>query len=268
MKKEKYFMEKTISIILMAELLFTIISKVFNIYSNANISIGFIEILLLMAYFFTKKTKIKLYLNIEKILFLFVIFLLYFITVYRYGINHYNIAQFFFYFLIPFFVASHDLNCEKIFSYCMFLSLLSIPVFEQLFIAEFNGLEQMSMGIAYALCVPVVAGLFHFLFYYKKKFLIFYLFELYILIRLFTFGNRGVILEIIMPIILVLFSLYDRSERKRKLTSNYIGKCLIIVVICLLVVINLNSIIKILYGFFDTVLNINIGSLKKATLLL
>lgn len=267
-KKEKYLIEKTISIILMAELLCSIISNMFNIHSNANIIILAIEMLLLVIYFFTKKTKFSVSLNLEKTIFLFFIFILYAITIYKFGLSHYNLMYFCFYFIIPFFVASHDVKCEKILFYCMIISLLSIPVFEKLFTAEFYGLEQMSMGNAYALCVPVVAGILHFTYYFNKKYIFLYLFELYILIRLLTFGNRGVLLEILLPIILVRFSLYDRSNQKRKLTLNYIIKCSVISLICLLVVLNLNIIIKIMYDFFNNVLNINIASLKKTTILL
>lgn len=268
MVKEKFIIEKIISLILMAELICSVISKLFNIHSNINVLILGIEIILIFYGVLNKKIKITSNINTEKLLFIFNIFVLYIITIINYGVNHYNFIYLMFYCLIPLFVSSNDLKSERVLFYCMILSLFSIPVFDKLFASEFSGLNQMSMGNAYALCVPVVAGIIHYTYYYNKKYIILYLYELLILIKLLSLANRGVILEIVFSIILIKFSLFGRDEAKKKFTANYIIKCSLISIVFFLAVFNLNDIIASLNNFCSNTLNLSVTSLKKAIILL
>lgn len=263
------------SVILNAGLLSAIALGAFNIESNANLIILIIEVFLMFAIVLKNRSKIvkgKLKINLLSLYILFSILGLYFSTYLKFGFTYYNLIQLCFYCIIPFFATKMDFKIEHVLKYNMIISFLCLISMKSLFQYEYEGINQVSMGNAYSICIPVISAIMHFVFYrnnnHNKLFNLIYIYEGYLFVRLLMVANRGAIVELLVTFILIYISKFNGESEKKKVNWQYLAKIFFICFFAIFLIINLESILMSLYNFFNEVLKIDISFLKKSSLLI
>ena len=157
----------------------------------------------------------------------------------------YTPIQFIFYAVIPIYVICQKIDGEYVTRYIMYLSLFTLPVINKFFEIQYESFSQAYMGNIFVILTPVLVGMIHFKLYRKKSNIltkIAYLYNLYVLILIFLYANRGAVVCVLFGLAVVLINAYNEKERIKVKPIK-----LIIIVVCailaILVLINLEAIL-------------------------
>lgn len=156
-----------------------------------------------------------------------------------------TIIQFIFYAIVPIYLIGQKLDGELVVRYTLYLSLITLPFIQKFFDIQYEQYQQAYMGNIYTVLTPVLFAIIHFKMYGKQANIvtkIAYLYNLYVLILMIMYANRGAVVCIIFCIAIVLMNDYD-GEEKKKLS---ILKLSIIIVACIGIIAFLINALEIL----------------------
>lgn len=237
------------AIVLMNSLIISPLKEVLGINQNGNLYILSLElVVLILGVMFRSKYR----LCIKSLYLMFLVIVLFLLTKLTTININYSFMQLLFYVIIPIFVAGQKLNSEKVLRYSMYISLSSIFSLNDLFGFQYEQLNQGSMGASYAVVNAVIVTMIHFKYFRNKantllKFC--YLYNLFIMIKLISTANRGVILTMFCTICILYINNFDKDSNKTAINRKRILKVSILFVIITFIFINFESIINYLYDF-------------------
>lgn len=243
--KNKINMESLLlSFILMIGVLNSTLNYSFNISSNSNLYLLLVELFMILVIIcFHNKLTIKFS---KLTIFISIMIIALYIVSYIRNPGIYPIGQLLFFCLIPLFSFSRNINAKLVLEYCMWLSLLSVFCLNGIFSVQYEGINQISMGSTYGICVSIVAAVIHFFLYYKessKGIKALYLYQLFLLIKVINVGNRGAILEVILTFIVMFISPFRWREEKEKHTLKKIMIMWILMIGIIIIFLNLDGIL-------------------------
>ncbi len=156
-----------------------------------------------------------------------------------------TLIQFIFYAVVPIFLISQKLDGELVVRYTLYLSLITLPFINIFFDIQYEQYQQAYMGNIYTVLTPALFAIIHFKMYGKQANIvtkIAYLYNLYVLILMVMYANRGAVVCVIFCVAIVLINDYD-GEEKRQLS---VVKIAVIIVICVGVIVFLLNALEIL----------------------
>lgn len=182
--------------------------------SNNFIILGIALAVIFAEMFFYKKIVIEL-----PVLFFFSFTLLWYLYSLIFHGNNCDLTpiEFIFYAVIPIYVISKKLDGELVLRYSLYISLVSLPVINTFFVLQYQQYSQAYMGNVYAVLTPVIIAMIHFKLYRKQSNIltkIAYLYNLYILVQVLLFANRGAVLCLACCAIVLVINAYDEDKRK------------------------------------------------------
>ena len=129
-----------------------------------------------------------------------------------------DVIQFIFYAIIPIYVIGKKLDGELVMRYILYLSLMTLPVINLFFVLQYVKYNQAYMGNIYAILSPVIVAMIHFKLYRKQSNLLIkltYIYNLYIMVKIVLFANRGAVLCLACCAIVLVINAYDDDKRKK-----------------------------------------------------
>lgn len=182
---------------------------------------------------------------------LVIYYLFYMIT----GEKNLSPFQFLLYCVIPLCVSSEPIDTEKMLRYVVYGSIFSFPVLENMMGYQYKSLQQIDMATAYALFIGVAASVVHFIYYKEKRNVVVkicYLYNIYILVRIFISGNRGIYVSVIGMLIFMQMTYMHRTEipQKKRRLLKIVMTCE--VVIGLVLYLNIEAIILGVYELISS----------------
>ncbi len=196
---------------------------------NNVIVLGLVFICVLLNFFISKKIRLPI-----ATLFIFGwVSIMYIVTLFFHS-THYDLTliQFIFYAIIPIYLISQEVDGEYVMRYSLYISLITLPVINSFFVIQYEKYSQAYMGNIYAILSPVIIALIHFKLYRKQANIvtkIAYIYNLYVLLKMLAYANRGAILCIVFCVMVLLINSYDGYERKKLPPA----KIILIVTICI-----------------------------------
>lgn len=156
-----------------------------------------------------------------------------------------------------FFITLMEFDSYKVIKYVMIIGILFL--INPLKIAGYSAVDnsaagQISMGASYAFFPCVVAAILHFFYYRKRTGILItfgYLANAALLFLLLKEATRGVLLSLVLLCFYIFFAkIGGKFTRTRKL--KLFGISVFLVVGCILLLVNLESILLETYNFMDT----------------
>ena len=150
-----------------------------------------------------------------------------------------DVIQFIFYAIIPIYVISQKLDGELVMRYILYLSLMTLPIINLFFVLQYVKYNQAYMGNIYAILSPVIVAMIHFKLYRKQSNLLIkltYIYNLYIMVKIVLFANRGAVLCLACCAIVLVINAYDDDKRK-KLSAIKLSLIIVFSVIGILIII-------------------------------
>lgn len=126
-------------------------------------------------------------------------------------------VQYIFYAVIPIFVIGQKIDGECIMRYVLYISLITLPMANSFFNIQYEQYTQAYMGNVYSLLTSVTVAMIHFKLYCKQSNILVkfsYLYNLYLLIQMLLYGNRGAVLCIIFCLIVLMINSYGENTLK------------------------------------------------------
>lgn len=249
-----------IAIMLMSAILSGTFSLAFGVTENANLIILIVVMLLLVLKLFVS-CKIDINLRKRSILLLFLIFTLYFLSVFFKGkAVNYNLVQLVFYAVIPVLCANLNFNTKLVCKYSLYLSLFTILGGNKFFEYQYSFMNQADMGYIYPLVTMLVIAMFHFRYYRKESdtnwfIWVCYLYNIYVLIRTCLVANRGALLTIIFTFFIIILYDFNKQGQMKKKGIKQIIICTITFICLAFVIFNLDSLLELLSNFFSQVIS-------------
>lgn len=239
------------AIVLTSPLLVAPISKL-NLPIKTNFFILILEIgLVLGAFFFERPEKIK----VMTFILLFMILFIYLLTMYTGIKTNYTFSLLLYYALIPVFVSGQKLDGECILRYILYISMTSIFALESLLSYQYEQLNQISMGSSYAIVTVIIASILHFRFFRKNAnslIKLCYLYNFYLFIRIIFLANRGAILSILMPFIMMIFCNYkDDNLIFNRWNLKRIIKISVFVLVAFFTIYNFEYLVNLMYLYSE-----------------
>lgn len=145
-----------------------------------------------------------------------------------------TVVQFIFYGLLPVYVISQKFDSELVLRYILYFSLLTLPVSNNFFRINHVAFSQAYLGNMFVILSPIIVTIIHFSLYRKTSNILVkmaYVYNLYLLVMMLLYANRGAVLCILFSILVLTLNTYD--ENKLKIMST---KKLLTVIILLIVV--------------------------------
>lgn len=125
--------------------------------------------------------------------------------------------QYIFYAVIPIFVIGQKIEGEYVMRYVLYISLITMPMVNSFFNIQYEQYAQAYMGNVYSLITSVTIAMIHFKLYRKQSNIlvkISYIYNLYLLVQMLLYGNRGAVLCIIFCLIVLTINSYDETGLK------------------------------------------------------
>ncbi|MFZ2741552.1 MAG: O-antigen ligase family protein [Ruminococcus bromii] len=168
-----------------------------------------------------------------------------------------NVIQFIFYAIIPIYVIGKKLDGELVMRYILYLSLMTLPVINLFFVLQYVKYNQAYMGNIYAILSPVIVAMIHFKLYRKQSNLLIkltYIYNLYIMVKIVLFANRGAVLCLACCDIVLVINSYDDDKRK-KLSAIKLSLIIVFSVIGILIIIFALPLLHSLADLCNSILN-------------
>lgn len=221
---------------------------------------------LIAIHFFTSNKKRDL--NMDKKALLFVYYIVSVIVVYKYAFRNttYDYTKALVYCFIPIYLSFYKVNVEKILKYMMLFSALVLPISSDFFQREGSSYITIGMSTTYNILPFVVAAALHFWYYRKNASIavwIGYLINIYYLIQVVGYGNRGPMVSLVVLAMLLLLHEFDLDGNMKKNTGKRIFLTLLFGVIVVYVVSNIEDIIISLNNWLNS-MGIEISALSKS----
>lgn len=147
------------------------------------------------------------------------VILLYLVTLLFQGTNcDLSGIQFVFYVIVPIYLISQSFDSEYVLRCSLYISLISLPVINSFFVLQYEQYSQAYMGNIYAILSPVIIAFIHFKLYRKQANIltkIAYVYNLFVLLRILSFANRGAVLCIVFCLLILFINSYDGEKRKK-----------------------------------------------------
>ncbi len=210
---------------------------------------------LLALHFFMSDKKKDL--NMNKSSLLFVYYIVSVIVVYKYAAIRTTLSytNVFVYCFIPVYLSFYKVDVEKILKYMMFFSALLIPVSGQYFKSLGYSYETIGMSATYSILPFVIAAATHFM-YYRKKIGFFisigYAINIYYLLQIVYFGNRGAIITLMVFSLLVFLNRTNSEGTIKKTTGKAFFITVLVGIISILVVSNIEIIILTVHKWLSS----------------
>lgn len=221
---------------------------------------------LIAIHFFTSNKKQDL--NMNKRALLFVYYIVSVIAVYKYAFRHttYSYTYALVYCFIPIYLSFYKVNVEKILKYMMFFSVLVLPISADFFQRGGSAYITIGMSTTYNILPFVIAAALHF-WYYKKNagILIWlgYIINIYYLIQVIFYGNRGPIVALVVFGILLIL---HKTTAEGKMNKNGTRTVIITILVGAVLIYVINNFVDLLM-IIDNWLNymgITINALTKS----
>ncbi len=215
----------------------------------------FVFVLVLLGFLFSSiilGTRIKINSLLSVSILILLIITLYSVSYFTGNIGEENLLQIFEYCFLPMLCILLQTDFRKILEYIMIISLLSVSVINQLFEYQYNSIQQTDMSRAYAVFVPVVAAILHFVWYRSESNILIkicYLYNIFLLFKLLTVGNRGIILSLAFAFFVVMIRDLKNVEIGIKKKKRLMFILIICIVIIIIISINIEMIILWAYNY-------------------
>ena len=244
-----------VALSLMANPLASTISNGFGMQDGANLIVLIAICLVYLIRIGTEGLNIRSMINgISKITLFIVmeIFILYILTgIFKPHETNYSFVQLVFYAIVPIIAISFKFDTDCVLRYSLYLSVLTVFGIDSMLSIRWEGYEQADLGHVYSLIAIAICFLFHWKYYGKESgwyMKLIYIYDIYILVRVFMVANRGAILSILFTV-LVIF-LYDFDD-KGIMKSNTFKKYAVLVSISIAAIIIMQNLLPILEGLRD-----------------
>lgn len=221
---------------------------------------------LMLLHFFISNKKRELNLNKKALLFVYYIFSV--IVVYKYAFRYttFSYQYALVYCFIPVYLSFYKVNVEKILKYMTFFSVLVLPVSGDFFKNTGFYYETIGMSSTYNILPFVIAAALHFWYYRKNAgFLMWigYAINIYYLIQVVVYGNRGPMVSLIVFGVLLLLHKFNSEGEMNKNTTKtmiitlFVGAAIVFVI---------NNFEELLYGLYNGLksMDIEISALTKS----
>lgn len=221
---------------------------------------------LIAIHFFTSNKKRDL--NMNKRALLFVYYIVSVIAVYKYAFRHttYSYTYALVYCFIPIYLSFYKVDVEKILKYMMFFSVLVLPISTDFFQRGGSNYITIGMSTTYNILPFVIAAALHF-WYYKKNagILIWlgYIINIYYLIQVIFYGNRGPIVALVVFGILLIL---HKTTAEGKMNKNGTRTVVVTILVGAIIIYVINNFVDLLM-IIDNWLNsmgITINALTKS----
>lgn len=151
-----------------------------------------------------------------------------------------------------------EFDIETVLRYLTIFSVLLVPFYNNWFAVYYGDMNQANMGMMYVVINYIIAGLIHFVFYRRmsnKLVCIGYISCLILLIGVFTVGNRGAFLVVMLTVVFCVLNTEGFAEEKISRKKRVL--VIIAAILSILIYVNFDSIIIWLYSlaskFFKTI---------------
>lgn len=221
---------------------------------------------LIAIHFFTSNKKREL--NMNKKALLFVYYIVSVIAVYKYAYRHttYSYTYALVYCFIPVYLSFYKVDVEKILKYMMFFSVLVLPISSDFFQRGGSAYVTIGMSTTYNVLPFVIAAALHF-WYYKKNAGIWvwiaYLINIYYLIQVIFYGNRGPLVALVVFGILLIL---HKTTAEGKMNKNGTRAVVVTILVGALIIYIINNFVDLLIvidNWLDS-MGITINALTKS----
>jgi len=221
---------------------------------------------LMMLHFITSDKKRDL--NMSKKGLLFVYYIVSVIVVYKYAFRHttYSYTYALVYCFVPVYLSFYKVNVEKILKYMMLFSVLVLPISGEFFEKGGFYYETIGMSTTYNILPFVIAAALHFWYYKKNAGLltwIGYAINIYYLIQIVLYGNRGPLIALVA---LGLLLLLHKAVSETRMNKNALRTMIVTILAGALLIYVINNFVDILIavdGWLDS-FGIEINALTKS----
>lgn len=218
----------------------------------------FVLIAVLLCIVFSIGLTRKVHIPIQSFFLFFIIFANYIITlIFHYDETTLTAVQFIFYAVVPIYVISQKVDSETVLRYALYLSLITIPVINIFFEIQYEKYSQAYMGNIYAILPPILIAMIHFKLYRNNaNFLVkvAYLYNLFVMIRIFFVANRGAIVCFFFCLMVLLINSYD-NETRLKLKPSKTIFIILAFIVCIIIVMNALPLLESLQTFLQNSFN-------------
>jgi len=221
---------------------------------------------LMMLHFITSDKKRDL--NMSKKGLLFVYYIVSVIVVYKYAFRHttYSYTYALVYCFVPVYLSFYKVNVEKILKYMMLFSVLVLPISGEFFEKGGFYYETIGMSTTYNILPFVIAAALHFWYYKKNAGLltwIGYAINIYYLIQIVLYGNRGPLIALVAFGLLLLL---HKAVSETRMNKNALRTMIVTILAGALLIYVINNFVDILIavdGWLDS-FGIEINALTKS----
>ena len=209
----------------------------------------------------SSKVRIERHFTYRTVIILLLLLALYLLTILTSeGKHNYSVIQLIFYAIIPILVTTMEFRTEYVLRYAVYLSLLTVVGLDGFFAVRWTGVGQADMGSVYSIVTALVCTLFHIRYYGNKANLLMkicYIYNGYLFFRVIMLANRGALLTLLFAIFVSFIYKFDNNDFMKMQTTKKIIIISFTIIFSIIVMQNLEPIIKWLIeackGLFDKV---------------
>lgn len=164
-----------------------------------------------------------------------------------------NIVHLMFFSIIPIYLISQRIDPEKILRYSLYLSLISIPVIDDIFVIQYEKYSQSYMGNVFSILPTVIIAMIHFAMYRKNSDIVIkiaYVYNLYILVKIMLYANRGAVACVLFCLLVLMLNTYE-NEKRVKLKTKKAMLFFVLFIVLIVVLVNLLPILEAASAFLE-----------------
>ena len=160
-------------------------------------------------------------LNLNKKALFFVYYIVSVIIVYKYAYRKTTLTyeEVLTYMLIPIYLSFYKVDVEKLFKYMLYISLIILPFSTEVFGIRSFYYDTIGMSTTYNMLPFVVAAILHFWYFKKNSGLLVWLgyaANIYYLVQILMYGNRGPIVALMALCILIWLHKFDKDDKMKE----------------------------------------------------
>lgn len=166
-----------------------------------------------------------------------------------------NIVQLMFFSIIPIYLISQRIDPEKILRYSLYLSLISIPVTDDIFVIQYEKYSQSYMGNVFSILPTVIIAMIHFAMYRKNSNIVIkiaYVYNLYVLVKIMLYANRGAVACVLFCLLVLMLNTYE-NEKRVKLKTKKAMLFFVLFIVLIVVLVNLLPILEAASAFLEDI---------------
>lgn len=243
----------TIAIMCTSNLLLYLLMYLFNYNNGFYVIMGTVFGLFLISMVLYRSISKSNLISVSFLLLL--VFLLYAVSSIFGRIGEVSVISFLGFCILPIICSLLEKDVKVILESILIISLLVLPVSNQLFEYQYVTLQQVDMSRAYAVFITISTAAIHFCWYRKGSNILIkiaYIANIYLLYKLLSVGNRGIIASVAFLIFVLMLRYIRQSNiaaaKRRTMTILFI----IFGIFVVLLILNIDRIIIYLYNYFHS----------------